>query len=138
VSIWGSFFGIEDERQWVAELEAEGIKAGIIRDGEPLPEDLDAPLVYQGSHVLPEADHPRGGSVDLAHVAAHVRFWREHPDAPPEQELEFPHEPYLRLSVHEDPRTPYRSVGDATVLLTTGQARRLIAAVAEWLEHTAS
>ena len=31
MSIWASTFAIEDERQWVAELEADGIKAAVVR-----------------------------------------------------------------------------------------------------------
>lgn len=137
MSIFASFFAIEDEREWVAELETAGIQAGVIRDGEPEPEDLDAPYIYQGSNILPDTGDPRGGSVDLASIPAHIRFWRENPDAPVESEPDLPVEPFLRFSVHENPETPNQSEGDATVLLNIDQARRLIDALNEWIERTA-
>ena len=106
----------------------------MIRDGPSSPEDIDAPYVYRGSHVLPEPGDPQGGSVDLAYVAAHVRFWRDHPGADAAGEPERGCEPFLRLGVSEHPSTPNRSVGDATVLLSADQVRRLAGALAGWLE----
>lgn len=137
MSIWGGFFGIEDEREWIADLQADGIGAGVIRDGEPSPEDLDAPLVYQGSNVLPEHTSLRGGGVDLAYISAHVRFWRDNPDAPVEQEPYEPVEPFMRLMVHEARTAPKRQEGLATVLLTVGQVERLRDALTEWIALTA-
>jgi hypothetical protein len=136
MSIFGSFFAIEDEREWISNLQAEGFGAGVIRDGEPDPEDLDAPYVYRGSHILPERDDPQGGAVELASIAAHVRFWRETPDAPTEQEPDYPYEPFVRLSVSEHPTTPKQSMGDATVLLSVEQAQRLVDALTDWIIRT--
>lgn len=133
MSIYGTCFSIEDEREWIADLQAEGIDAGVIRDGAPSPEDLDAPYVYRGSHILPESGDPRGGSIDLADIAAHVRFWRENPDAPIDSEPESGREPFLRFSVHESKLTPNRSEGDGCVLLTVEQAARLRDALTEWI-----
>jgi hypothetical protein len=138
MSIYGSFFAIEDERQWVAELEAEGIKAGIIRDGDPGPDDLDAPVIYQGSHVLPEETDPRGGSLGLAHIAAHVRYYRENPDADGKDEPWEPPEPFLRLDVQEHSTSYRREPGSATVVLTEHQAERLRDALTGWLERLES
>jgi hypothetical protein len=135
VSIYGSILTIEDERQWVADLRGQGISAEVIRDGDPESDDLDAPLIYQGSHVLPEDSHPRGGYVGLAHIAAHVRFWRENPDAPLHDEPWLPAEPFLRLSVVAD-ETTYQGGGDATVVLTSRQATRLRDALNDWLIST--
>jgi len=132
LSIYGTFFAIEDERQWMAGLEAQGIKAGVVRDGEPDPEDLDAPYVYQGSHVLPEPSDPRGGSVQLAHVAAHVRYYRENPDG--RDEPDRPLEPWVRLSIDE--AAGVESGGSVTVLLDVAQAGRLAAALRDWIEAT--
>lgn len=133
MSIYGTCFSIEDERQWVAELNKHGINAGVIRDGDPDPEDLDAPLIYQGSHVLPEADHPRGGHVGLACINAFVRHYREHPDS--EEEPWLPLEPYLRLDVKADDATA-QGGAYATVVLTVEQASRLRAALDEWIALT--
>jgi len=125
VSIFASFFSIEDERQWVAELKASGIDAGVIRDGEPAPEDLDAPIIYKGSHVLPSDDDPRGGSVHLALIPSHIT--RDGRDDKPEDEQPWP---WLRLDVQEDGPD-----GDqATVILTLEQAKRLRAALGEWVD----
>lgn len=124
MSIWASFLTIEDERQWRAALEAQGIKTGVVRDGDPDFDDLDAPIVYQGSHVLPDEAHARGGNVGLALIPAHVRFWRDNPDANPEDEPSGPPEPFVRLDVEGE---------DGTVVLTKRQATRLRDALSTWL-----
>lgn len=62
-----------------------------------------APIVYQGSHVMPSLDDARAGWVDLAIVLPHVRFWREHPNAEPKDEPDsdtHPIEPFLRFGVN--------------------------------------
>ena len=129
MSIYGTFFTIEDERQWISELEAKGVGAAVIRDGEPHPDDLDAPIVYQGSNVIPSESDPRGGSVDLAHISKFVRFWRDNPDAPTHEEPEGL-EPFVRLCVHSDEL--------ATVVLTAHQVRRLRDSLDEWLSAVSS
>lgn len=134
MSIYATILSIEDERQWMAELQAVGIKSDIIRDGGPDFDDLDAPIIYRGSHVLPEESHARGGSVEVALIPGHVRFWREKPDAPSEDEPEGPPEPYLRLSVHAHGDTD-GGLADATVVLTQRQATRLRDALNEWLDE---
>ena len=35
-------------------------------------ESVGAPWVYQGSHILPAEDDPRGGSIGLALVPSHI------------------------------------------------------------------
>lgn len=134
MSIWASTLTIEDERQWVAELQEAGIGAGVIRDGEPDFDDLDAPIIYKGSHVLPEEDHPRGGSVGLAIIPPHVRYWRENPNGVEEPEGT-PYEPFLRLDVQAHGDTD-GGPADATVVLTRHQVERLRDALAEFLENT--
>lgn len=131
MSIYGTSFSIEDEREWIADLEADGIRAGVIRDGEPEQEDWDAPYVYQGSNVIPEDAHLRGGSVDLAYISKFVRHHRDNPDA-----TDDPHgvEPFLRLGVCEARRAPHREEGSAVVLLMIDQARRLAQALTEWVD----
>ena len=135
LSIYASIFSIEDERQWIADMEKDGIKAGVIRDGDPEFDHLDAPIIYQGSHVMPDESDARGGSVGLAHIAAHVRFWRDNPDAAVDQEPDSGCEPYLRLDVQAHADT-YGGGGDATVVLTLRQARRLRDALSEHLLET--
>lgn len=85
-----------------------------------------APLVYQGSHVLPEAGDKRGGDVDIALISAHVRYWREHPDAPSASEPDsdtHPPEPFLRFGVNE-----------GRVVLDVAGVQRVATTLNEWLE----
>lgn len=84
----------------------------------------DAPLVYQGSHVLPSESDQRGGYVDIASIGTHVRFWRDNPDAPTASEPEG-HEPFLRFGVNE-----------GTVVLTRRNVEMVAASLNEWLELT--
>ncbi len=134
MSIFATWLTIEDEREWIADLQGQGIKAGVIRDGAPHFDDYDAPLIYEGSHVLPGEGAPRGGSVDVAAIPGHVRYWREHPDAPTESEPGHgPPDPYLRLGVSA-PESTDGGGGDATVLLTVRQVGRLRDTLTEWIE----
>jgi hypothetical protein len=132
MSIWGTFFSIEDERQVAAELEAQGIGYGLIDDeGHHGPDDLDhlpeemtdAPIIYQASHVLPSGRDERGGYVMLSSVGGFV--CRE------DRESEQPHEdalwPFLRLEAGG------KDGADAPVVLTLRQAERLRAALDEWV-----
>jgi hypothetical protein len=132
VSIFATTLTIEDERQWIASLEADGIGAGVIRDGNPDPDDLDAPIIYQGSHVLPADSSPRAGSVELALIPSHIT--RDGRDDRPEDEKPWA---WLRLSVGAHAST-YGGGGDATVLLTVRQATRLRDSISEWLAEVTS
>lgn len=85
-----------------------------------------APLVYQRSHVLPEMDHPRGGSVDLALIPGHVRWYRDHPGQINEMEDDLPPEPFLRFGVNGE-----------TVVLDRLGVERVFLTLADWLEDTA-
>ena len=87
---------------------------------------LDAPLVYQGSHILPTELDERGGYVDIALIPAHVRYWRENPDAPSETEPESPPEPFLRFGVNE-----------SRVILTRHHVEGIVRELQWWLEATA-
>ena len=132
MSIYGTCFVIEDEREWIADLQSDSIDAGVIRDGEPSPEYLDAPYVYQGSNMIPENTHPRGGSVDLAYISKFVRHNRDHPESDRDPDGV---EPFLRLGVFEARTAPRREEGNAVVLLTIDQARRLAQALTDWADR---
>jgi hypothetical protein len=56
----------------------------------------DAPLVYQGSHILPSETDQRRGWVDLALIPSHIT--RDGRDDKPVDERPWP---YLRLGVNE-------------------------------------
>lgn len=146
MSIYGTWLSIHDERQVAAELADHGIDHGVICDDGPvddlaeLPEDLlDAPIVYEGSHVLPSDGDRRGGSVEVAAIPNHI----ERPDRPelPEGALK----DWLRLAVRsvdseswcqgEWRSGPYVEGGDATVLLTRRQVTRLRDTLTSWLDR---
>lgn len=84
----------------------------------------DAPLVYQGSHVFPSESDPRGGYVDLALIPAHIRFWRDHPNAPVNEEPDGPPAPFLRFGVN-----------GATVILTQRNVEQIHGELSYWLER---
>lgn len=80
----------------------------------------DAPLVYQGSHVLPDSSmDKRGGYVDIASIPSHIT--RDGRDDKPEDETPWP---YLRLGVNE-----------STVILTRHNVAQIAATLNEWLEE---
>lgn len=140
MSIYSTWLSIEDERQTAAELADRGIYYGVIGDEGPvddladLPgEMLDAPIVYEGSHVLPSDTDRRGGSVEVAAIPNHIT--RDGRDDATDGSLK----DWLRLSVRSvesaDPGAFYAA--DATVLLTRRQAARLRNTLSEWLDRPA-
>ena len=79
----------------------------------------DAPLVYQGSHVLPAVGDPRGGDVDLALIPGHItRDERDDGDGTVPW-------PYLRLGVNGE-----------TVILTRRHVSMILTELSGWLEHS--
>lgn len=97
--------------------------------GEPCDCGLpEAPIVYQGSHVLPSDDDERGGHVDIAAIPGHIdRAGR--PPTNPDDEFT-PYHPWLRLSVWEVVE------GSATVVLDRRGVELLYRTLGEWLEGT--
>lgn len=91
----------------------------------PAPDDdpradgtVAAPLVYQGSHILPdERTDPRGGYVDIALIPSHIT--RDGRDERPE---DGPPWPYLRFGVN-----------GATVVLTRDQVEQIVMTLTWWL-----
>jgi hypothetical protein len=78
----------------------------------------DAPLIYQGSHVLPSEEDPRGGDVDLALIPGHItRDARDNGD-------EDTHWPFLRFGVNGQ-----------TVILTRHHVEQIHATLGDWLEE---
>ena len=82
----------------------------------------NAPLVYQGSNILPEETDKRGGHVDLALIPAHIRFWRDNPDAPVHEEPDEPPAPFLRIGVNGE-----------TVILTRHNVETIHGELSKWL-----
>ena len=140
MSIYATWLSIEDARETAAEMEAAGISYGVIGEDGPIddldeldPEELDAPIVYEGSHVLPSDNDRRGGSVEVAAIPHHIT--RDGRDDASEGALK----DWLRLSVdsldsiktYKD--APYVSGGSATVVLTRNQVERLRDTLTAWL-----
>jgi hypothetical protein len=92
---------------------------GLDADTPPGP-----PWVYQGSHILPAEDDPRGGSIGLAMVPSHIT--RDGRDDQPADGTPWP---WLRLSVEQDS-------GDPAVVINPVQARHLAAQLTDWADST--
>lgn len=88
-----------------------------------------APIIYQGSHVNPAGDHPRGGSVDIAAIPNHC-----HPDVRGTGSEDGPPVEFLRLSVEQDAATyGGNHPGLAAVVLDRTQAEKIHVVLGEWL-----
>ncbi|HWB38270.1 MAG TPA: hypothetical protein VHA75_19800 [Rugosimonospora sp.] len=88
------------------------------------------PLIYQGSHVNPSDDGPRGGSVDVAAIPNHC-----HPSVRGSLADEGPPVEFLRLSVAEDPTTYGETLpGYAEVVLDRAQVEEFRDTLTCWLD----
>ncbi len=91
-------------------------------------DDPPAPLVYQGSHVLPCDDSPRGGAFMLASIPGFID--RAGRDVPGDDRLH----PWLRVDAVEHPSTHGEAVpGMGTVVLDRAQAQELRDYLDSWL-----
>ena len=95
-----------------------------------------APLVYQGSHVCPSSDGPRGGSVTFCGIPDYC-----HPDVTAEmreRDEGYPVE-FARLWVTEDEATyGHEKPGNGSaVVLERAQVARLRDTLTRWLEAKA-
>ncbi len=118
-------------RRWVACGKQEALDAGRAMFGvgwwryDPdQPCTCQAgPLRYQGSHVLPSDDDPRGGCVEVGMIPGFIeREGRVLDGAGPD---DLPCWPWMRLSVHE-----------GTAVLTRTQVAEIHAYFGEWLNNT--
>lgn len=81
---------------------------------------------YQGSHMLPAEDDPRGGHIGLAEIPSHIT--RDGRGDQPEDGASWP---WLRLHVADVPPD------DPCVILTPAQARHLAAQLTGWADSAA-
>lgn len=130
VSIYCTWLDIHNPEEWAEEMAASGFKA-ITLGEEGGEQPLLAPIVYQGSHVLPSNEDRRGGHVDLAAIPDFIeRPGRE----------QGPHD-WMRLSVYcEQSDTEYQGkplseAGRAVVVLDREQIKALRDTMTEWLQR---
>jgi hypothetical protein len=98
-------------------------------DGRDDGRDLQAPLTYRQSHVLPSHDDPRGGLLDLASIPAFVT--RDGYDDGPDDGAVWP---FLRVSVRPAQVTDDVWVED-TVVLDHRQVLALRDELTVWLQR---
>lgn len=91
------------------------------------------PVRYDGSHVLPDVDSPRSGSVDVAEIPG----WITRPGRPPLDPEETGERvwPWLRLWVTADGPKDLPP-GNAVVLLDRDQIADMHAYLGRWLERS--
>ena len=88
------------------------------------PEHLGQPWAYQGSHIPPRGDGPRGGSIGLAIIPSHITA--DGRDDQPEDGTPWP---WLRFGIyHDDGRL-------SDVLIDPAQARFLAAQLTTWADR---
>lgn len=123
MSIFASLAAPDDDQheddcaQWEKNGDVWDISDRPCDCGQP-----NAPLVYQGSHVLPSSDDVRGGDVDIALIPSHIT--RDGRDNRSEDEGPWP---YLRFGVNE-----------GTVILERHHVEQIRNELDEWLAATAS
>jgi hypothetical protein len=112
VSIYASTFSLEDEAE----------------DG------LGAPIIYQGSHILPANSDRRDGRLDLAAIPGHI----DRPDRPAlhdGRESDEPYHPWLRVSLDSKRGSDFVQ---SDAVLDRGQVEALRDYLTGWLESAPS
>lgn len=101
-----------------------------VYDGEPY--DHPAPMIYRGSHVLPNPDDPRGGSLDLGYIPGFITRDGRHRLAEPDPECDDEGVwPWLRVSLR--PTDDAWADGEDTVVLDRDQVAALRDDLTDWL-----
>lgn len=121
MSIYGSLAAPSDDEhtddcaQWEKHDDCWEISGRPCDCGQP-----DAPLVYQGSNVLPdESSDQRGGFVDIAEIPSFITR-----DGRDERSEDAGPWPYLRFGVN-----------DGTVVLTRHNVEEIAASLTAWLDR---
>lgn len=90
--------------------------------------DTDEPpgpaWTYQGSHILPAEDDPRGGVIGLALIPSHITR-----DARDDQPADGTPWPWLRMSIDD-------TDGHAAAVLNPALARHLAQQLTDWADST--
>jgi hypothetical protein len=137
VSIYGTWLSFSDDEHADGCAVYVETSPGVFEfSGEPCDCGTpDAPIVYEGSHVLPSDSDRRGGDVDVAAIPSFIeRDGRSDGEAGTLKD-------WLRLSVANPPSTlmhdgrPYVSGGRAAVVLDRRQVQRLRDTLTAWLDR---
>lgn len=108
------------------------IYASTFSLGDETEDGLGAPIVYQGSHILPSDEDLRDGRLDLAAIPGHIaRPGR--PALHDGAECDEPYHPWLRLSVDWRWGSEY---AQSDVVIDRRQAEALRDYLTSWLDHT--
>lgn len=94
----------------------------FVRVDRPCTCQSNGPIIYQGSHVNPSEDDPRGGVVHVSAIPNHC-----HPDA---RGTDDPGKPVEFLRVGVEPGDPDQG---NMVVLTRGQVKKLRNILDQWL-----
>jgi hypothetical protein len=118
MSIYASTFELSDDQ------DAPGEPNGL------------APIVYQGSHILPSNQDPRAGRLDLAAIPGHIE--RTGRPALHDGETEdWPYHPWLRMGAEStDPELPDKQRRYVDFLLDREQVDALHTYLGQWLRRT--
>ncbi|MGW3400161.1 hypothetical protein [Streptomyces zhihengii] len=87
-------------------------------------DDTGLPWVYQGSHILPAEDDPRGGVLGLAEIPSHITR-----DGRDDQPADGSPWPWLRIHI-----TPTND--DPALVLDRAQVAHLRDQLTAWLDDT--
>jgi hypothetical protein len=120
MSIYATWLKIEHPSDWMDKLNESGVNASMAGDFSE-EEKLGSPYVYQGSHVLPATNDPRGGWVEIAAIPNHIT--RDGRDDGAEGKHD-----WLRVTVGETLDQQGR------VLLDRAQVEALRNTLTEWLD----
>jgi hypothetical protein len=134
MSIFATCLSIEHPDDWIADLRAQGIEAGVIGDDSE-ERELGSPWVYRGSHILPRVTDDRGGALEVAAIPNHITRAKRDDGGPGLHD-------WLRVSV-SNPEVPEndenvaRPEADATVLIDRAQVEALRDTLTLWLDRPA-
>jgi hypothetical protein len=138
VSIYASTLCFDDEDhhegcgRFVPDAEIEGAYSLGPSEDCTCEGKKHAPLIYQGSHVTPTADDPRGGEFDLATIPPHIPPKGE--NYLEDREWEYQHG-FLRVGMFEDPSTYGHDMHTPTILLDREQVTELRNHLTRWLKR---
>lgn len=139
MSIYGTWLNLaDDEHEEGCAIYAEDPPGSSVFEFSGKPCDCGtprAPIVYEGSHVLPSEDDPRGGGIDVAGIPDFIT--RDGRDDAPEGALK----DWLRISMDNPPShslregSPCVPAGRSVLLLDRRGVTELRDTLTAWLDR---